>query len=76
MTRSFAWLDGRLERFERYALPLLRSGLGGTMLMAGVHKLVDPLLWTSYMAGMLRIFLTSLHVWLQSLLPSSFLQSL
>lgn len=56
MARSFAWLDGRLEPFERYALPILRIGLGGTLLMAGLHKLVDPMLWSSYMAGMFRTF--------------------
>lgn len=37
-------------RYAALARPLLRVGLGATILLAGVHKLVAPAAWHAYLA--------------------------
>lgn len=46
-------LDGYrrgVGRFDHLARPLLRAGLGATILLAGAHKLVAPGEWHAYLA--------------------------
>lgn len=39
-----------LGGYANYALPLMRTGLGAVILLAGAHKLVSPDVWTRYAA--------------------------
>lgn len=41
------------------AATLARVGLGGMLLLAGVHKFVDPGAWTTYVVGWLEPFVVS-----------------
>lgn len=43
-------LDRAMARHDRHARPLLRVGLGATILFAGAHKLVAPGAWHAYLA--------------------------
>lgn len=49
MEASLRSLDRRLSRFDRYADDAARVGLGLTILLAGLHKLVDPGAWAVYL---------------------------
>ncbi|MDY6769864.1 MAG: DoxX family membrane protein [Candidatus Nanohaloarchaea archaeon] len=40
----------RLDEYSPYGYPVLRLGLGGMILLAGLHKLVRPTVWSAYMA--------------------------
>lgn len=42
--------DTFVARYSRFAEALLRGGLGVTILLAGVHKLVAPAMWHAYLA--------------------------
>ncbi|MDY6766208.1 MAG: DoxX family membrane protein [Candidatus Nanohaloarchaea archaeon] len=40
----------RIAGYSGYAYPVLRVGLGMMVVLAGVHKLVNPTIWSSYIA--------------------------
>lgn len=40
----------RLADYSEYAEPIMRVGLGTVLLLAGIHKLVAPVVWTKYAA--------------------------
>jgi len=50
-------LDRRVARFDRYADDAARVGLGLTILLAGLHKLVDPGAWALYLVAPLPALL-------------------
>lgn len=50
MERLGRRIEGRLARHGEDAGPTARIGLGVVILLAGVHKLVDPAAWGTYLA--------------------------
>lgn len=50
-TRWLARGDATISRYHRLAGPLLRTGLGVTILLGGAHKLLAPAAWHAYLAG-------------------------
>lgn len=48
--------DAAIVRHRRLANPILRGGLGLTILLAGAHKLVAPAAWHAYLAPPLAEF--------------------
>lgn len=42
--------DAAVVRYQRLSQPILRVGLGLTILLAGVHKLIAPTAWHAYLA--------------------------
>ena len=57
MDDPYGAVDRRVARFERYADDLARVGLGLTILLAGLHKLVDPGAWAVYVVSPLDALL-------------------
>jgi hypothetical protein len=55
--------DAFLAGYDRLAGPLLRLGLGVTILLAGAHKLVAPAAWHAYLSPPLA------SLWPTALLP-------
>jgi uncharacterized membrane protein YphA (DoxX/SURF4 family) len=60
MTDGLAGFERRLAAHAPATDAVARVGLGAVILLAGVHKLVDPGAWTVYVTG-----------WLAGLLPVS-----
>lgn len=42
--------DAAITQYRSLAVPLLRWGLGVTILLAGTHKLIAPAVWHAYLA--------------------------
>ena len=55
--------DAVVARYSHFAGSLLRGGLGVTILLAGLHKLVAPAAWHTYLAPLLEA------LWPTGLLP-------
>lgn len=49
-TDALARLDATVADHDHLVAPLLRVGLGVTILLAGAHKLVAPAVWHAYLA--------------------------
>lgn len=50
MTRAYAVIATTRERYDGDASTVLRVGLGVVILLAGLHKLVAPAVWSDYLA--------------------------
>ncbi|MFB6310951.1 MAG: DoxX family protein [Salinirussus sp.] len=47
---SLEQVDAAIQGYSRLAGPILRLGLGVTILLAGGHKLIAPAAWHAYLA--------------------------